>query len=416
MKDLAGGLGDLANRMEGIEKRVEELAQLGVPSTVAEAPTTRAAGDPGKKIISKELFTDDEAKKHIGVIADDWLRNIHPHSVTRGPKSEKSLPFVHILPGLTEVEEVRWHMKHALFRNMGLPESGEEHDDYLKAYTEAYKIRVKVNRSKKVDKNMDEMAGAGIHQRFLKMRRSVKSNKITRTVKEFVIASGLSGSLSFDSEWRKPDQTATKGCYFFQDISAEYLFDAVFGNPTLDGFKRVVSLRQIASLDQLVSAKLAGKSIENHDTGTNEKTKVMSDEIVALVEDRKQDIHSLDSHGGHVCECCYLIELGGYPGGSAAVQTGEQVASSVGTVVPVIPVVPEQPEQEKDNLEKEKGNVEEEEGNVEEEESASESRRGDEKVNEIDEESASGELDEDDARESDEDVADDNADEDGDTD
>ena len=267
--------------------------------------------------VTSETFRADAAKRALFKIVTEWLTTIPPESVVpadAGPGERSKLPFTHTFPRLIDIQEVKEPMRRALFRALGMSAS-ENSPQYVDAFNHAYDHHVPVKRNKL--KGEDEITDAGIHQRFRKIRRGIKANRLAKHVKTFVDAGGLV-DLEYPGEWRKPDRDRRDGCFFFQDEGAATLFDGIFSNPQLEGFDRVLSLCQIGVLDQMFAAKLSGSASqknEGHDQGISEKTSVLAEEVADSVLENGWQLNNLSDHAGCVCDCCFIVELGGYPSG-----------------------------------------------------------------------------------------------------
>ena len=304
LQEFGGSLDKLRVRFVDLEKVVTDLVENR--GTV-----------PGTSVVTvtSETFRSDEAKRALFKIVTEWLTTILPESVTPaevGPGDRSKLPFAHSYPRLVDAKEVKEPMRRALFKAMGLS-TLENNQQYVDAFDHAYDFRVPVKRQKV--KGEDEIMDAGIHQRFRKVRRGIKANRLAKNVKTYVDAAALE-SLEYPGAWRKPDRDKKTGCFFFQDESAAALFDGIFCNPQLEGFERVLSLCQLGVLDQMIVSKLPGSTKqlgEGNDQGIAEKTSILAEEVAASVMESGWQLTSLDDHAGCVCDCCFVVELGGYP-------------------------------------------------------------------------------------------------------
>lgn len=296
----------LVENFKRLEAQVKDMSEgrAVVPGVPAVSTVTATS----------EAFKSDTARDKLRVIVNEWVMAMPSDSVVQTktvPMERSKLPYTHLFPRLVEGKAVKLPVRKALFEAMGLDETNQA---YLDAFDEAYDHKVVVNKKKK--KGEDDMPGAGVLQRFRKLRRGVKSNRIGKNMKIFVDNLELT-QLKYPGGWRKEIQGSTRGCFFFDDESAAALFDGIYSNPRIEAFDRVLSLCQVGVLDQMVCAKLSGttskaQNSEGYDAGFDEKTALIVSEVLSAVESNGWDVADL-AKKGCLCSCCYVVELGGFP-------------------------------------------------------------------------------------------------------
>ena len=161
----------------------------------------------------------------------------------------------------------------------------------------------------------------GVHQCYLRERRQAKNDRIGRLARIYVQKAQL-GPLALPSSWRTEvdSDEEVSDCFFFKHEGAAGLFDGLF-NSDADELtdRRVLSIYQVACLDQAVKAKASGETpskamvSQGKDAAIANIAAVIAEEVSRKMKRSEAEL-DIDQEGRrHPCSCCFLVDLHKWP-------------------------------------------------------------------------------------------------------
>ena len=264
------------------------------------------------------------------------LRGVLPITDQGWPPSFQSkLPYHYAFPLLCTEEEVAVPLRRALFFALNISESVERNEVFQRLFQQ--------RRSKSTKKEGDELSAVeGLFQKYQRLRRQVKNDKIGKPVLHYVQEKSLL-PLEAPSDWRvlAPESAeGTSPCFFFKVPGARKLFTDTFTatHAQVDKGRTVLSVVQLAILDQSVDTKAKSRKTKaseptatatQNSTGGRAEQKPMAVTAAGSIDGIRKCATSIAqaillNDTGHMnnengtgedgimaqpCECCWVVDV-----------------------------------------------------------------------------------------------------------
>ena len=280
------------------------------------------------------------ASSKISDVVDLWMLRMDPRGIMRStdevfpPIFLTKLPFHYALPVLATEEEVAAPLRRELFRRLNMKESDERNAVFERLFQQ---------RKTKPKTKMNDSTAEGFFQRYMRMRRQVKNDKIGKPVLSYCKEHGL---MSPDSQsireaekasdtdspsrpsgdWRLSCTEPLDSCFFFKVAGSRKLFTDVFSTSLdqINDGRTVLSIIQLAMLDHSVAnkTKVQGKkSMASTASGSLEGIASIASSIansiwVTVTNEPAtgEEVPELEQP----CNCCWVVDVSSSPGSPVA--------------------------------------------------------------------------------------------------
>ena len=290
-----GSLGPRFPPRPGSSLTVPAGQHVGAPTLPKVQPTFSLLGKTAMKMAAQvaEEWT-------VGPIMASHLTNGDEDALIK-PYFNSKLPFQHISPFLTDINDVREPFRLEFMAILETDVNGGPGvvaaPDFERQFKDALERRRPVNA-----KANEGAEGGGLFQRFIERRRNVKADRVGKPLSKFLrLAEDVPGIAEDQGVWRLDDESKSSECFFFTRPGARELFQGVFHPPAVKK-RMALSISQIAMLD--VWAMLSGAGKKTKGKGYEEKVLAISTEI-------SDDVAPVN---GQPCKCCWTVDVGGLPG------------------------------------------------------------------------------------------------------
>lgn len=242
---------EMRRRIDQLQARIEALEK-------------GAAVQPSKDAATAESFLLDlknAANNMLPELVTSWFLGMDLRGVVSTedkdcpPAFYTKLPFHYYFAALSTEPETREPLRKTLYAAISATETPER-DAIFKKYFE--------HRGKKQEKGKgkDPTEYEGIFQMYQRLRRQDKNDKIGKPVKVYVDKLKIA-PLQAPHHWRTlvPDGEEELPCFFFKVHGSREVFQDMFTakHPQVEGDRTVLSVFQLAILDQTIDGKALGR-------------------------------------------------------------------------------------------------------------------------------------------------------------
>ena len=269
-----------------------------------------------EKVASIELSLMT-AFKPLSAIVDSWMLQMKSEGIlptddkALRPCFQTKLPFHYAFPFLNTETDVEEPLRKEIFKQVGVKLSEASKRAFHRLYLE-----------RKV-KNTESFEG--FFQKYMRLRRQVKNDKIGKPVLQFAETNSIT-RLEKPCGWRTTGTQNDQTCFFFKTKGCRELFCDIFSNKLagIASDRTVLSVIQLAILDNAVLSK-------SRQVGNKDKTEKMEmsnvangargtiSNIAAGIATEVWDYcvncrETSDSSLQQPCDCCWLVDVSPSPG------------------------------------------------------------------------------------------------------
>ena len=303
---LSDQVRDLRRELDQLRAEVVELKER---DKVGEESDSGKNGELEVKMVTM-------LKQPMSKLVDSWMLGIDATGIFRSvdkrnpPIFKTNLPFHYAWPGLSNEVAVEGPVRMAVFKTLGLAES-----ERTKAvFARLFYARKGTNKDDSTDLRVE-----GFCQRYMRLRRQVKNDKIGKPVLDFIKATKME-TIDKPWSWR---QEGEESCGFFKNKASRKLFKDVF-KTSLDGVpeeRLVLSVIQLAMLANTIYTKILGNKVSPiapapgdimaaTATGSDGRTSTIAGHIAhGMLEVAKPKKGSGDEPLIQPCDCCWVVDV-----------------------------------------------------------------------------------------------------------